>query len=176
MGNFQRLKNILVALALIACGITVLLLPDHPLVFIAIFLGAGLAIYGLRMVWYFVTMARHMAGGLAILFIGIIALDAGVFMLALSDGARLPIVLYLAALNAFSGIVSILRAVEGLRLETHWKARLVSGVVSLLLAVACVQQRNSDQAIVIIFCLGLFYSAITRIYDALRPTEIIHIP
>ena len=175
MGKFQRAGNVLLALAMMAGGILLLLDPENALFLVAFVLGCSLVAYGAYSLVYYITMARHMVGGLSVLFIAVIAIDLGSLALAFYAQPRLSIVMYLVGYNAFTGVVAIARAVESKVFESRWMLTLVHGIVNIALAVACLAFINSDQIVVAIFCFGLFYSACVRLVSAFRPTEIIYI-
>ena len=175
MSNLRRVGNIVLSSVAIAFGILLLLTPDFSLVIVAVVIGVWLMVHGMRKLVYFFTMARHMVGGLSLLFIAMIYIDLGASALTLVDEPRLSIVLYLVGCNALMGIFGILRGVEARRLGSRWKSSLVHGVVSLALAASSLLFIGSERVITAIFCLGLFYSACVRLVTALRPTEVIYI-
>ena len=65
MTKLQRFGNLLLGLLMIACGVVLLLDPHNGLQYVAIVLGLGLVLYGVRKLWYYIRMARHMTGGLS---------------------------------------------------------------------------------------------------------------
>lgn len=176
MGKVRRFISILVGVAMIACGVALLLEPEGSLVVVALVLGIGLMAYGVKKLVYYLTMARHMVESLSILLVGVLALDVGFFAITLLDAPRVSIVLYLVGYNALSGVFGIVRGLESKRLESRWKPRLFHGVINLALAILSLAFMGSEQIILVIFCIGLFYSAAMRIASALKPTEIIYIP
>ena len=157
---------------MVACSVAVLVFPELGLLLAAGALGALLVIYGIRTIIYYVSMARHMVGGRALLFVGIIAIDIGAFILTLLDQPRIAIILYLVVTNGFTGLVSILQSAERRRLNTRWVPSLLHGIVNLLLAVACIVFIQSDDIIALVFCAGLLYSAATHIVSAFRKTDV----
>ena len=81
-------------------------------------------------------MARHMVGGKLMLFIGIIALDAGMLSLSLQDSPREFMIFYLLGTFAFSGLVDVLRARESRRVGARsWRLTLIIGAINLALAI-----------------------------------------
>lgn len=160
---------------MIGCGLLLLFEPEDSLLFVSIVLGLALVVYGAHKLWYFGTMARHMAGGLSILFIGVIALDIGGFSIAVIGDPRLSIVLYLVCHNMYTGVLAIARGVEAKLFGSPWKLSVVHGVVNILLVVLCIAFVGSDQTLIAVFCLGLFYNAFVRLYNTFRRTEIIYI-
>ncbi len=175
MDRLERAANFAIGLAMIACGILLLLEPKYGLIIVAFILGFALLLYGMRTLIYYVTMARHMAGGLSILLIAIIAIDVGAFALTLAGKPRISIVLYLVGYNVLVGIVTIARGIEAKKLESRWKGSVIHGLVSIALAMLCLVFIGSDRVVMAIYCFGLFYRASVRIASVFRPTEIIYI-
>lgn len=175
MSKLRRIMHVIIGLAMIACGVMLLLEPKSALVIVAIVLGLYLVIYGVYTLVYYITMARHMVGGLVLLFIAVLAIDLGSVALAFYEEPRLPIVLYLVCYNVFTGAIAVARAVEARKFESRWKATLAHGILNIALAVACLVFIGSDQIVVAIFCFRLFYGACIRLTSAFKPTEIIYI-
>ena len=160
---------------MIVCGIILLFNPENGLMLVALTLGFAFMVFGVRTLVYYVTMARHMVGGLALLFIAVIVIDIGSLALALINDPRLSIALYLIVYNAFMGVLAIARGVEAKMFGSPWVGNIVHGIVNLALAAACIAFLGSDQIIIGVFCIGLFYSAGVRLVSAFKPTEIIYI-
>lgn len=175
VGKLQRVGNVLLALLMILGGVLLLLDPKNALLFVAMVLGFSLVVYGVRLLVYYITMARHMVGGLSILFIAVIAVDLGSLALAFYDQPKVSIIIYLVGYNAFTGIVAVARAIESRIFESRWLLTLAHGLVNIALAVLCLVFIGSDQIVITIFCFGLFYNACIRLISALKPTEIIYI-
>ena len=175
VGKLQRIANLALSLLMIACGVVLLLDPEEGLFAVAFVLSLALVLYGARMLMYYVTMARHMVGGLSLLFISVITIDIGAFSLTVIDDPRLSIVLFLVSYNAFTGILDIARGLEAKSLESSWMPSVAHGLVNIVLAVLCLVFVSSDEIVVAIFCICLFYSAIIRLISVFRRTEIIYI-
>lgn len=175
MGNLRRFTNVAFGLVMIACSIALMLFPETALIVVAVVLGAWLVAFGVRNLVYYFSMARHMVGGLSLLFVALIAIDLGAFAFTLINNPRPAVVLYLIGCNAFTGLVSIMRAVESKSLDSRWKPSLIHGIISFALVVTCLVFMGSDQIIVAILCFGLIYGACVRIASAARPTEIVYI-
>ena len=134
---------------------------------LALILSVSLTLYGLRVLLYYFSMARHMVGGKRILYQGLIIFDLGIFTLTVVDNPKIYIILYLLGIHAFAG-----------RFEGPWRMDMASGVVNVsiaILAVVCGFFLNNMQDIVYIYASGLFYSAVLKIVNALRKTSIIYI-
>lgn len=173
--KLQRIASLALSLLMIACGVVLLLEPQRGLLLVASVLSIVLVTYGLRKLVYYIRMARHMTGGLSLLFIAIIAIDVGVFAVAVIDSPQFAIALYLVGYNVLTGFLAIARGIESKLFGSPWVLSVMHGVANLALAALCASCANSDETIIWVFCLCLFYNAVVRLVTALRPTEIIYI-
>ncbi|MBR3509908.1 MAG: hypothetical protein IKO03_14190 [Lachnospiraceae bacterium] len=175
MTGFQRVKKVLLGLLMLAVAIGFMMEPsDEIYMAIVAILALGLAIEGIKDVVFYFMMARHMVGGKMILIQGVIILDFGLFTASLTDVPKIYILLYLIGIHAFSGVVEVLRAMEAKRaVEGPWKLKFSHGLVNFALAIAClIFIRNSNTAL-LIYSIGLIYSAIINILTAFRKTTFI---
>ena len=175
MTGIQRIGKLLIGLGMILVAIILLVdRSDDAYMWVIIFLSFGMAIAGIKDIIYFFTMARHMVGGKMILIQGVIILDFAMFTGSLADVPKFYILLYLIGVHAFSGVVEVLRALEAKNtVDGPWKLKFSHGVVDFALAIAClVFIRNSDTAL-IIYSIGLLYSAVIRILSAFRKTTFV---
>lgn len=175
MTKLQRIADLILGLLMIACGFILLLEPKGGLLVVAFVLGLAVSLYGVRKLVYYITMARFMTGGLSVLFIAIIAIDIGVFAVAVIDSPQLAIALYLVCYNVLTGVLSIARGIESKLFGSPWVLNIAHGLVNIALAALCIAFENVDEAIILIFCIGLFYNAGVRVVSAFKPTEIIYI-
>ncbi len=179
MTLFQRIKSILGAFLMIISSILIIFLPSVGFVYVVIILSISLVLYGIRTLVYYRTMARHMVGGRGILYIGVIILDLGIFTLTIVDNPTSFVVAYLLTIHLFAGLVGILRALESKRISApSWKFKLSTGIVNIVVAIAAFvfgTVHRSLEVLSIIYGLGLFYSAITRIITAFRKTAVAYI-
>ena len=147
---------------------------DEAYVFVIAVLTLGLAIKGIKDIFFYFTMARHMVGGKMILFQGVIVLDFALLTGSLSDVPKIYILLYLVVIHAFSGVVEILRAMEARRtVSGPWKMKFTHGMVDFLLAFSCFIFIRQTHTALIIYSIGLLYSAVMRIANSLRRTTFI---
>ena len=80
-------------------------------------------------------MARSAVGGKMVLFQGIFFLDVGVSIWALADNLSIYLVIYIAAMNIFAGLVAVLRGRESRSTGSrHWRLTTAYGVTSILIA------------------------------------------
>ena len=175
MTSFQRIKNIALSALMIACCVVLLLDPEDGVAIVAVVLGIAIVLYGVRKLVYYITMARHMTGGLSVLFIAVIATDIGIFAAAVISSPQLAIALYLISYNLLAGVLSIARGVESKLFGSPWVMHVVFGLIDIALAILCVSFIDSDEILIWVFCFGLFYSACVRLVSVFRPTEIIYI-
>ena len=176
MSMLQRVQNVLAGLLMIAGSVVMILFPDDGCAVIAWSLSILMILAGIRSFFYYFTMARHMVGGEMLLYTGAIVFDFGMLTNAVSDSPKLFVIFYLLLIHAFSGLVDILRGLEAKRLEApSWRLATIRGIINLLTIVFCVIFVRSTQVLVGIYCLGLIYSACTRIYSAFRKTAMVYI-
>ena len=169
MNGGKRFTNVLIGAVMLLMGSVLILLPSEGLSFVAL-------IFSLSLIVYYITMARHMVGGRLMLYIAVIVLDFGVFVWTLADIPKIYVVLYLVAIHAFSGAIDIMRGIEAKRYHaSSWKLSFFSGVVNIVIAILSIVFIRSVNMIVILYAIGLIYSAITRIISAFRRTAVVYI-
>ena len=176
MSSGQRIKNILIGIAIILGALILIAFPEEGMIITASILSLSLFIYGIKTLIYYVTMSRHMVGGRIMLYLAVLVLDLGMFTMMLTNIPKIYIVLYLVVVYAFAGVVSILRALEAKRYQAPmWKLSLISGIINVVIAILCIIFMRSTNMIVYLYCAGLIYSAIVRIVTAFRETSIVYI-
>lgn len=175
MNGFQRVRKVLFGLCMIAVALFLILYPsDEMYMVIVLILSLGLAIAGIKDVIFYFTMARHMIGGKMILIQGVIILDFALLTGSLTNVPKIYILLYLIGIHAFSGVVEVLRAMESKKsVEGPWKLKFSHGIINFLLAVACLIFIRRANTALLIYSLGLIYSAVVRIFSAFRRTSFI---
>lgn len=169
MTIYQRIKKILFSIGMFAVALFFILYPsDEAYMVLLLIISIGLAIAGIKDIVFYFTMARHMVEGKMILIQGVIIFDFAIITGSLADAPKIYILLYLIGIHAFSGVVEILRAMESRReVDGPWKMKFFHGVVNFILAIAClIFIRHSNTALVI-YSLGLMYSAVIRLFDSL---------
>ena len=175
MTKMQRVGEFFAGIVMLLLSLIIFIDPWHsyrPVVFL---LGISFSAEGIRQLIYYFTMARHMVGGKYSLYLGLVMFDLGAFTLSLTDVPRPYVMLYLAAVHAFSGAVDILRALESRRAGASWKVKFTSGVVYIAIAVLCLVFIGSANAAVYIYASGLLYGAVFRFINAFRRTAIVYI-
>ena len=177
MNGFQRIKGVLAGLVMLAVAALLIAYPyDGKYMIIVGILSLGLTIGGIKNIIFYFRMARHMVGGKLILVQGVIILDLAFLTGSLTTVPRVYILLYLIVMHAFYGIIEVLRAMESKRaVEGPWKLKFGHGLVNFTLSLACLVFIRYPNTAVIIYSLGLIYSAVIRIISSFRRTTFIFI-
>ena len=180
MTLMQRIRKILGALFMIFCARVVLFSGEDGFLLIALIICLTLMFNGLRSLYFYFTMARHMVDGRGSLYIGLILLDLGIFTLTIMNDPSVFIILYILAVNAFTGTIDILRALEARKMQApSWRWNLLSGVISILFALAaviCGFVFKDMKVLLIIYVIGMLWTAATKLVSAFRTTAIVYIP
>ncbi len=175
MTAYQRIKKILFSLCMIGVALFFILNPsDTAYKIVVAVLSLGLAIAGIKDIIFYFTMARHMVGGKMILIQGVIIFDFAIITGSLANVPKIYILLYLIGVHAFSGVVEIMRAMEARRtVAGPWIRKFSHGIVNLILAIACLIFIRQSHTALIIYSLGLMYSAVVRLFDAFGKTAFV---
>ena len=153
MTAFQRIENFIIGLGMIVIAVLLAWSPEDGFIVIATILSVSMTAMGVRYLYYYATMARHMVGGKAVL-----------------------IVVDLIAVHTFWGIVNLLK---GFREKGYgasmWKLDVGQGIGNLMMAAASLVFLHSPHILVDLYSAGLAYSGILKVISALRRTEIVYI-
>lgn len=175
MTVWQKLRKILLGIAMILIGAALFIFGEEAYMAIIGFFSLALEIMGIRMLWFYFRMARHMVGGQNILFRGILFFDFGVFTGSLVWVPRMYVLIYLAGTLAFSGAVNIIGANEARGIQSSWKLKAFEGTVKVLIAVCCLIFMRSGARVVDICAVGFIFSAVMNIANAFRRQQVITI-
>lgn len=177
MTRFNRIREIVSGVVMIAMAVFLMIAPADGYNVIIGILSVWLMFRGIRLLFFYFTMARFMVGGRSSLYTGIVCIDFGILTGTLTDVPHYYILMYLVAIHAFSGLVEVLRAMEAKRyLAGSWKLKMSHGILNLLITAACLVFIKYLTTAVIVYCIGLIYSAVMRIISACRHTKMIYIP
>ena len=174
MSGFQKVRNIATAILMLAAAIYLFIDPKGGYILVITLLGLTFMGYGLGILIYFVTMARHMVGGKLELYKGVILTEFGFLAFAANDIPRIYVLIYLAVIHLFSGLVEVLRAMEARGQGSHWKLKYFHGIVDFGLAVLCMLFIRRTNTAVYIYAVGIAYSAVMRIAGALRKNTVVY--
>ncbi len=161
---------------MLALGGAMVAFPEGAFKVVVLIIGAGLIAMGVKNLFYYFTMAMHMVGGKLSLYKGIILVDFGILTCSLSDVPQIYVVLYLAVLHAFSGLVEILRALEAKRYGGRsWRMKLGHGIVNVAICLICIVKFKQPDISVIIYGLGLAYSGLVTVVSSFKKTTLVYI-
>ena len=179
MRHFQRIKDILSCVGMLAVALVMLIIPEDGYFIIITSLTLSLIAYGFRLLWYYFRMARHMVGGKITLYQAIIVLDLAMFSSSMVSMSSVTIVIYLLSIFAVSGFVDILRAGEAKRLNAPgWKLKLFGGIISVLFSLTLVIIGlffDNTEFLVYVYCISLVYRAALKLVSAFRKTTFVYI-
>ncbi|MBQ3321573.1 MAG: DUF308 domain-containing protein [Firmicutes bacterium] len=175
MTKARRIGHVLTGLIMVIFGTAMAIMPSEVYGVIILSLGLTLMLSGIRSLVYYFTMAKHMVGGLAVLYRGVIVFDIGLFTLSLVDVPLIFIMLYLAGLHGFSGFIDIMRAIESKKMNASWKLNISHGIINVLIALLCLVFLKTVWVATLCYSLGLIYSGIIRIIQAFRRTTVVYI-
>lgn len=179
MSYFYRIRNIIFGVLMLAMGLLLILSPEGSIMLVASLLNIALYFYGGQQLWFYFRMARHMVGGKTILYRSIIILDAALFMTSAIVISNYIVTIYLLILYAFTGFVSILRALESkANGAPNWRFKLATGIISVLFAISLLVVgliMGNSNYLSIGFGITLVYLAAVRIITAFKKTAIVYI-
>ncbi len=176
MNKFQRIREVIIAFLIILFSIILIANPDDGHVTIAAVLSTTMILAGLRQLFYYFTMARHMVGGMRILFRALITLDFGLLTFTVVDIPRFYVLLYLLVVHAFSGFIGILRGLEAKRFGSpSWRLIVLYGATVIILTIFCLIYVKSANMLVYYYCASLISSALVRLRTAFRKSAIVYI-
>ena len=165
MTKFQRLKNLIYGLLLIASGMILLYIPKNAFVLLLLLLSATLLLSGINTLVYYFTMARFMVDGKMMLY-----------KASLVDVPRQFVLVYLIGVHAFSGLVELLRAMEARRYGgKNWRLKMGHGLVNVVTCIICVIFLNHTNTVIIVYALGILYSGVLTLVSAFRRTAFVYI-
>lgn len=169
----QKISQVLAGILMLCLSVLLIIWGEKAYPLILGIYCLVLEVAGLRMIWYYMRMARFMVGGLTILYRGILAFDFGLFAGSLAFVPSIYVLLYLCGTMAFSGIVDLLRAREAKGVQGHYKLKTFQGIVIIIIALLCIFFMRQQEMVVDIYAIGLVFSAIMRIVNAFRTAPII---
>ena len=133
---------------------------------------------GIRLLVYYLRMARHMVEGKRVLIRSIIILDLGMLTLQMVSMSDIMILIYLLSIFAFTGTIDILRSMEAKRNGGFWKLKFINGCIHIIFSIALIIAGlfvKNSYFLVCGFSISLFYSACFRVFSAFRKTTVVYI-
>lgn len=190
MTKWQRVRSILAAVGMILLGMSLLYLNELDLTQYGIteFSSGEIAYYiilfimilvlmfhGVRLIYFYLTMARFMTGGRSMLYRGILFIELGIVTGSLHSVPTEYIMAYFSAVMLFAGAIDVFGAYDAFKIKGRWVMKLIQGLVTIAFGIYSFMHLNEPKVVVVVFCINLFYSAIMRIISAFTPTTIITI-
>ena len=176
MTKLQKLKNASFGLIMVITAVIMAKYPRDAYEFVIAFMTMGFFISGVATLGYYFTMARYMVGGRLIHYRGVVLFDFALITGALVDVPRIYVLIYLATIHLFSGLVEILRSNEARgNGGKSWRLKLVHGLVDMVVAIGCIVLARKTNTAVYVYCFGIFYSGIIRVIQAFRKTTFVYI-
>lgn len=176
MSKLHRFNYVVEGLFMLLYAILLIIQPTQAYAAILGILGLSMIVYGINQFIYYLRLARYMVGGILILCKALIILNFGLEALYLTNVHKMYIMIYFAAGLAFTGIVDILRALETKKVDGKgWKLKFIQGVITIVVSIIGLIFGASTNAVVYFFSFGLISSALTKISEAFRKTDIIYI-
>ena len=179
MTKRNRIINILRGVLSILLALLLIIIPNSGLTLVLFIIGIGLTLKGIQTLLYYFSIARHMVDGKLVLCQGLIFLDLGMFTSSIADNPAGFLIAYIAAVDAFTGLVSILHSLESKRNGSlKWRYDFIFGLVSMLLAVIVLIGGfvlKRPYVSVCAYAFGLIYSSVMQITSAFRRNAIVYI-
>lgn len=179
MTKRNRIINILRGGLSILLALLLIVIPNGGLTLVLFIIGIGLTLKGIQTLLYYFSIARHMVDGKLVLCQGLIFLDLGMFTSSIADNPAGFLIAYIAAVDAFTGLVSILHSLESKRNGSlKWRYDFIFGLVSMLLAVIVLIGGfvlKRPYVSVCAYAFGLICSSARQIASAFRRNAIVYI-
>lgn len=179
MTNAQRVRNAIIGFLIMALGLLMMTSPASALKTISFIICLTLLARGIKNLYFYSTMGRHMVGGKNSLISGVIMTDLGLFTLSLDSLPTMFIILYLLIIYAFKGAIDMMMAIQARRSGTRsWKFNFATGCINLLMAIASFvfgAMRGSTGTVGFVYSAGLAYAGFARMINAFRKTAITYI-
>ena len=172
MGMTKKIIQIIISVGILLIALTLILVPEGSLEIVATILCLLLFVAGIRYMAIYFIMARHMVGGRALFYTGLIILDLSFLCSVVLQKSDRLLLLYLVGMHAFYGVVQMLRAFEAKKYETSaWRVKMMNAVINLLICAACIFFIRQESAMTLIFAGGLIHTAVVRVIAAFRREE-----
>ena len=172
----KRLMHCCIGILILLGCAAMILFPEYGYRVVIILLDVALLIWGVRLLIFYFTMARFMVGGMRVFYQALILIDLGLFAFSLEKYPQTIAMLYLVGTMAFSGGLSLLRALEARRMGAgSWRTACAVGACRLVLSVACLFYLDSVNVMTDLYCLGLVNTAVSHFITAFRPAVIVYV-
>lgn len=176
MTKLQRIRTALFGAGMMVAAVIMAIYPADAYETVIVFLAVGFLVSSIATLSYYFTMAKYMVGGRMILYRGVVLFDFAIFTGSLVDVPRFYVLIYLAVIHMFSGLVEILRSREARGTGGKgWRLKLFHGFFNMVVAISCIVFARKTNTAVYIYCIGIFYSGLIRVIQSFRKTAFVYI-
>ncbi len=175
MNTLRKIISIVWALIVVVLAYCMIAVPEFGHVVIVFVIAFGLIVKGVKYLVFYFKIAKHMVGGKAIFYYGVLYLNFEFFTGRLFYFLDVFLMIFLLGFYFFFGFVSIMRAFEMKKMDSHWKLKFCEGLGYVIVAVVGIVFIQSMLMASIIYCAGLLYSAVMGIISSFRQTSIVYI-
>ena len=179
MSKLQRFNSFIGGLFTVFFGFALYWAPFMGVDMISAVMTAALLLMGIRSLYFYFTMSRHMVGGKYSLFAGIILTELGICVYMMKSISPVYVMFYLLAIHSFYGIVDIMVALRARKLRSKsWRIKLLTGLGNLSLGILAIYFGFTGEdvfMVIYIYALGIAYTGIMRMANAFRRTAVPYI-
>ena len=179
MTKVQRFNSFAGGLITVFYAFVLYSVPFMSVDIISSVVSVSLLFLGIRSLYFYATMSRHMVGGLRSLFYGIILLDLGIFAVMLKSFPSMSVIIYVLVIRVFYGVTDIMVALRAIKLKSKsWRIKLLTGLGNLGLGVLALYFGLTGEDIfnvIYIYAIGVAYTGIMRMANAFRRTAVPYI-
>lgn len=177
MTKLQRVQGILAAFMMFLFAGLILRFQNYGVQIISILVWFSLMIEGIRELYYYFSMARHMVRGQTVLYRALLVCDLAIFTGVIATIPSVYILIHLTIIFGFAGLVDVLRALEARKNGSiSWKFNAFQGLFNVALAVLCLIFIRAGYPAGILYSIMLINSAILKLFSSFRRTAVIYIP
>lgn len=179
MTKLQRFNSFVGGLLTVLFGVILYSAPFLGTDLISLVMTVTLLLMGIKSLYFYATMSRHMVGGLYSLFYGIILTDLGICAYMINSFPAIYVMLYLLVIHSIYGMTDIMVALQARKMRSKsWRIKLLTGIGNMGLGVLALYFGLTGDDIfrvIYIYALGMVYTGIMRMANAFRRTAVPYI-
>ena len=179
MTKIQRFNSFIGGFLTVVFGWFLYGLPYMGIDLITLAMTVTLLFTGIKSLYYYATMSRHMVGGKQSLFYGLILTDLGICTYMMQSLPLVCVMIYLLVIYSFYGATDIMVALQARKMKSRsWRIKLMTGIGNLSLGILAIYFGLTDDdvfRVVYIYAIGMAYTGIMRMANAFRRTAVPYI-
>ena len=179
MTKLQRFASFMGGFFTVLFGLLLYMAPFMGIDLISSVMTLSLLFLGIKGLFFYASMSRHMVGGEYSLYYGIIMTVLGVIALLLKSFPAIYVMIYLLVIHSSYGIVDIIVALQARKLKSRsWRIKMLTGLGNLSLGILAIYFGITGEdvfMVVYIYALGMAYTGIMRMANAFRRTAVPYI-